>query len=377
MRLEGFCTIKKNRMTEAAIDKNNCLVIDQNQFKNYSLHPLWLRERLSQPEYLDINNHQRLYEPALIDQNIKITNFSIHKEILNIKFSDGAEGSFLLNSLLSELKQKDIIPEKKPWKNDFKKLPVYNFNSLNESSYFLKLLCDFQELGFVIVENTSAEEGTVIKFAEMFGPVRTTNFGKLFDVVSKPKANDLAYTSLGIKAHTDNPYRKPMPGIQILHCISNEAKGGDSSLVDGFAVAEYLKKNEAEMFEILSTTNLLFKFVDKDIILENYGKLIELDHNGNYLQSRFSGRLDYVPYLEPVQLKKFYAARKKLFHLYESEEFELNFRLDSGMLMMFDNIRVLHGRTEYDVNTGFRHLQGCYIDHDSTEGKLRRLKSNL
>ena len=53
------------------------------------------------------------------------------------------------------------------------------------------------------------------------------------------------------------------------------------------------------------------------------------------------------------------------------------FRLDSGMLMMFDNIRVLHGRTEYDVNTGFRHLQGCYIDHDSTEGKLRRLKSIL
>jgi len=47
------------------------------------------------------------------------------------------------------------------------------------------------------------------------------------------------------------------------------------------------------------------------------------------------------------------------------------------MLMMFDNIRVLHGRTEYDVNTGFRHLQGCYIDHDSTEGKLRILSSTL
>ena len=43
--------------------------------------------------------------------------------------------------------------------------------------------------------------------------------------------------------------------------------------------------------------------------------------------------------------------------------------------MMFDNLRILHGRSEYDVNTGFRHLQGCYIDHDSTEGKLRLLKS--
>ena len=232
-------------------------------------------------------------------------------------------------------------------------------------------------MGFVIVNNTSKDEGTVIKFAELFGPVRTTNLGKLFDVVSKPKANDLAYTSLGIKAHTDNPYRKPMPGIQILHCIANEAKGGDSSLVDGYAVAEYLKKNEPDMFKILTTTNVLFKFIDKDIILENWGKLIELDHNDEYLQSRFSGRLDYVPYLKPSQLKNFYEARKKRYHLYESEEFELNFRLESGMLMMFDNIRVLHGRTEYDVNTGFRHLQGCYIDHDSTEGKLRRLRSSL
>ena len=196
-------------------------------------------------------------------------------------------------------------------------------------------------------------------------------------MVSKPKPIDLAYTSLGIKAHTDNPYRKPMPGIQILHCISNEADGGNSSLVDGYAVAEYLKKNEPDMFEILTTTNVLFKFIDKDVILENWGKLIELDHNDNYLQSRFSGRLDYVPYLKPSQLKRFYEARKKLYHLYESEEFELNFRLESGMLMMFDNIRILHGRTEYDVNTGFRHLQGCYIDHDSTEGKLRRLKSSL
>ena len=232
-------------------------------------------------------------------------------------------------------------------------------------------------MGFVIVKNTSVEEGSVIKFAEMFGPVRTTNFGKHFDVVSKPNPNDLAYTSLGIKAHTDNPYRKPMPGIQILHCISNEADGGDSSLADGFAVAEHLKINEPEMYKMLTETDVLFKFIDKDIILENYGKLIELDHKGKYLQSRFSGRLEYVPYLEPHQLQKFYEARKKLYHLYESEEFELNFRLESGMLMMFDNIRVLHGRTEYDVNTGFRHLQGCYIDHDSTEGKLRRLSSTL
>ena len=362
---------------EFFLDENGCLNSKNENLKNFSIHPLWLRERLNSKNYLDQHNYQRLYEPSLLDPNIKFSKYKVEDNLLKIEFTDNSNGVFSIDSLIQELNSKDIIPTKTPWKNEFKELPIYDFKSLNEDKYISELLNDFQELGFVIVKNTSVEEGTVIKFAEMFGPVRTTNFGKHFDVVSKPKANDLAYTSLGIKAHTDNPYRKPMPGIQILHCIANEAKGGDSSLVDGYAVAEYLKKEEPEMYEVLTTTDVLFKFVDKDIILENYGKLIELDDSGNYLQSRFSGRLDYVPYLEPKKLESFYTARKKLYYLYESEEFELNFRLESGMLMMFDNIRVLHGRTEYDVNTGFRHLQGCYIDHDSTEGKLRRLKSNL
>ena len=115
-------------MTRAEIDKNDCLVIYEDQFSNYHLHPLWLRERVTDPEFLDSNNYQRLYEPSLITQNITIKNFSIEKEILKIKFSDGVEGSFLLNVLINELKQKDIIPDKKPWKNEFENLPIYDYN---------------------------------------------------------------------------------------------------------------------------------------------------------------------------------------------------------------------------------------------------------
>ena len=77
-------------------------------------------------------------------------------------------------------------------------------------------------------------ENAAINFAEKLGPVRATNFEKLFNVVSKPNPNDLAYTALELTSHSDNPYRKPAPGIQLLHCIANESTGGDSSLVDGF-----------------------------------------------------------------------------------------------------------------------------------------------
>jgi len=45
------------------------------------------------------------------------------------------------------------------------------------------------------------------------------------------------------------------------------------------------------------------------------------------------------------------------------------FRLQPGELMLFDNSRVLHGRTSYNPNEGLRHLQGCYIDRD---GPLER-----
>ena len=106
-------------MTSAVINENNCLVIDQADFKNFYIHPLWLRERLSEPDFLDSNNYQRLYEPSLLNQRITIKNFSIDNNILTVKFSDEVEGSYSLNSLLAELKQQDIIPQKEPWKNNF------------------------------------------------------------------------------------------------------------------------------------------------------------------------------------------------------------------------------------------------------------------
>ncbi len=362
-------------MSSVSLDNNNCLLIQIDNVSKFSLHTQWLRERLSESDYIDSNNKQRLYEPSLLNENLKIIKYSLDGNSLHISFSDGANGTLLLQNLLSEINKTDIIPLKTPWKNNFTNLPIYDHEKLSNQKNLMQMLENFQQLGFVIISNISKEEGTVINFAESLGPVRTTNFGKHFDVVSKPNPNDLAYTSLGLTAHTDNPYRKPIPGIQILHCIANEAEGGDSCLVDGFAIAEHLRETDKEAFEILTQTDVLFKFTDKDILLENYGKLIELDDFGNYMQSRFSGRLDFVTYLEPKKLEKFYSARRKIFNLYASKEFEINFRLESGMLMMFDNLRILHGRTEYDPNTGFRHLQGCYIDHDSTEGKLRLLKS--
>ena len=102
--------------------------------------------------------------------------------------------------------------------------------------------------------------------------------------------------------------------------------------------------------------------------------MISLDEKGNFKQVRFSPRLDFVPLMEKDKLELYYSARKKISELYNSNEYRIEFKLAPGDLLMMDNYRLLHGRTSYDPNEGERFLQGCYIDYDSTEGKLKHLK---
>ena len=81
--------------------------------------------------------------------------------------------------------------------------------------------------------------------------------------------------------------------------------------------------------------------------------------------------------MKKIELDLFYKARKRLSDLYNSDKYRIEFKLKVGDLLMMDNYRLLHGRTKYDANEGNRFLQGCYIDYDSSEGKLRHLKRKL
>ena len=358
------------------INKNTIIYKELGTTKE--IHPLWLRERITDNKSIDSNNEQRLYEHTELDKNLSIIKAKIKNSLLNIEFSDGVKFDFDINEISNELNKKIIHdgPVSKPvhWNSSSNCKKYYSFskNMFNQKIMY-DVLQDFYKYGFVIIKKVPTKKNFILKFANSIGTVRPTNFGELFNVLSVPKPNDLAYTSLGLSAHTDNPYRKPVPCIQILHCIKNKVSGGYSTLVDGFSVSEYLKKNNNNYYKILTKVKVRFRFIDKDVVLENWGELIELDENNKTKQIRYSSRLDYVPALEKKDLETFYCARRKIAELYSSKQFEIRFKLNEGDLLMMDNHRLLHGRTEYDTNEGERHLQGCYIDYDSTEGKLRHL----
>ena len=92
-------------------------------------------------------------------------------------------------------------------------------------------------LGFVLLRDVPPEPGRVLDVAASFGDVRETNYGRLFDVRVSARPGNLAYTSRAIRPHTDNPYRDPVPTVELLHCLRAAGEGGDTGLVDGFAAA--------------------------------------------------------------------------------------------------------------------------------------------
>ena len=360
------------------IELNKNKVFFNNGKSLQEIHPFWLRERVDGEDFLDKGTQQRLFDPSIMNSEIVIKEAQIKDGFLEVGFNDGVNSKLDLNKLESEFSDKDIIIKsisKKKWDSKLKNIKNFEYKeNLFETKEMHDLLVSFYEYGFVIIRNVPTENNYIVKFANSIGSVRRTNFGEHFNVKSKSDPNDLAYTTLHIGPHTDNPYRNPVPCIQMLHCIENEVSGGYSTLVDGYTVSEKLKKEDPEAYKILTDVKVKFKFTDKNVVLEDWSELIHLDENKEFNQVRFSPRLDYVPMLEKNKLDLYYKARKKLSDLYNAEKNRVEFKLAPKDLMMMDNYRVLHGRTKFDPQEGNRFLQGCYIDFDSTEGKLRHLK---
>ena len=356
--------------------KNNKVFFESKGLKK-EIHPFWLRERVNGEKFVDKSTQQRLFDPTQLQENIQIKNLSLCNDFLEVNFNDGASTKIAVIDIFKEFSSINEIKqiEKIKWDFSFSEQNTFEFDeNLFETEEMYKALINFYQYGFVIFKNVPTRDNFIVKFANSIGSVRRTNFGEFFNVQSKLNPNDLAYTSLNLAPHTDNPYRNPVPCIQILQCIENEVSGGLSTLVDGYTVSEKLKQEFTDYYKILTEIKIRFQFIDQTIVLEDWAEMIQLDESGNFKQVRFSPRLDFVPLIDKEKLELFYSARKKLSELYNSENYKIEFKLLPGDLLMMDNYRLLHGRTKYDASEGNRFLQGCYIDYDSTEGRLKHLK---
>ncbi len=348
---------------------------------------LWLRDNC--PTAHDKDSNHRMFNILKVSRDIKAKNFKINKEgKLVIQWSEGDHTSYydikwLRKNCYTLKNKKKYISPYHLWDHSIQK----NLNSIridyDEIMDSEKGLIKWLELlhykGIALVKNAPTKKESAFPVLNRISHTRQTFFNTPFEVINIPKPNNSAYTAHALRNHMDLPWFENPPGYQFLHCLVNSAKGGDSSAVDGFAVADYLKKNEKEVFKTLISVPL--KFRDKDYTQEShrsfYAPALSLTKDGDYNDIRFSVATMDTLDCDPKNMEKVYKAHHKLGNLLHDDKFQIKFRLEPGDIYSFNNRRVLHGRTEFDPNSGHRHLQGYYMDRDEILGRLSFLKKLL
>jgi alpha-ketoglutarate-dependent taurine dioxygenase len=79
--------------------------------------------------------------------------------------------------------------------------------------------------------------------------------------------------------------------------------------------------------------------------------------------------------LPAAECVDFYAAYRRFAALLRDPGFQLRVLLEDGQLVVFDNRRILHGRTGFASAKHPRHLQGCYLTRDSVCSQTALLRA--
>ena len=215
---------------------------------------VWLRDNSPSPQARHPNG-QKLFDITDLAPRVALADVQNVNGALHIRFApDGHEANFGLEWLRERAAPVDLHAHRRLWGAELARaMPAHGYETVcTDSAAKCRWLADLRDLGFTLVTGVPTEPGTLIEVAEQFGFVRETNYGRFFEVRSDPKPINLANTGLGLSCHTDNPYRDPVPGLQLLHCLVSENDGGNSVVVDGYKAASLLLDQYPADFALLT-----------------------------------------------------------------------------------------------------------------------------
>ena len=341
-------------------------------------HALWLRENALDPETTNPDTREQALQLVDIPGDLRVLSASPSQGGgLSVRFTDGAEAQYhpgWLRAYARETQEAPFaLPPRRLWSGesppDLPRFPAAAF--AEDAAVFEAWGEALHILGFAILEGVTPKPGQVERIAQRLGPLRESNFGRIFDVRTATEQTSNAYTAMALPVHADLCTREHMPGLQFLHCLENSTVGGATRLTDGFQLAETLRQEDPNAFHTLSTEPLLFANKAEDSDYRWEAPLIGLDAKGALQELRFSPWLRGPLSTDLETTDRIYRALRALFRRAEAPGAFLRFTLKAGDLLAFDNARLLHGREAFDGNVGSRWLQGCYGAREELHSQLR------
>ena len=362
-------------MISVTVDQSGKYLTLKTATSSRRFHAIWLRDNAGDPETRSAGNGQRLIALRDIPPDIHISSADMSGDALEVGFApEGKLVRYDLNWLAAHAYD-EAPPERRGWTASavetwdarlMADVPAGDFAELSRDAAALRhWLGLVNRYGFGKVVNGPIADGALFGIVDLFGYVRETNYGRHFEVRTEVNPTNLAYTGLGLQAHTDNPYRDPVPTVQVLYCLESSAAGGENMVVDGFAAAQRLREENETYFNVLTDHCARFEYAgERGVCLTSRRPMIELAPDGELIAVRFNNRslaaITDVPF---DKMATYYAAYRRLGEIIDDEAMEVTFRLNPGEGFVVDNTRVLHARKGYS-GEGTRWLQGCYADKD-------------
>lgn len=360
------------------------LTLDWSDGARGFFHHVWLRHCCFCDDCGDCYSSKRYLLPSDVPLNIEPAQVSILEggDLQVIWANDGHRSVYQADWLKQHRYEKHERQSRRHrpalWGADIQtRIPSVGFDDVNQSeSGRMDLYRHLRDYGFCTVKGGSAEPGSIAALADLVGGMGVGAYGEIFDLSPSSSVRTMGNTTRPVPPHTDEPFRLMPPGILILNCIRAADDGGDTILVDGFNLAEAVRAENPEYFDLLASRDHYFVRRHAGSLDQRvHAPVFALDENGDFagvrIHTRSSGPLD-VP---AEQMPDYFAAYHLLSDLMMRPENQIRLQLKPGESVLLDNHRVLHSRTDFTDTRRF--LQLCNVARGNFHEQYRLLADRL
>jgi gamma-butyrobetaine dioxygenase len=241
---------------------------------------------------------------------------------------------------------------------------------------FWRGLLDLEHAGITFLKNVPRSESSVVNIAEKISNIQETFYGRTFDVISKPDAENVAYTSAYLGLHQDLLYLAQTPRIQLLHCLDNSCDGGESIFADADRAAVEMMASQPDLAAWLATYPTTYHYNKNGYLYRQTRTTFNMD-NGELANVWWS-----PPFQAPAAPINSSQARYRYRHMHLAKFYYnkllndpanlFQYKMQPGDCVLFDNRRSMHGRLAFNTSSGQRWLRGAYISDEDFTSKIHQ-----
>ncbi len=226
-------------------------------------------------------------------------------------------------------------------------------------SQVIEMMARFEQFGFVILncEPTPHLKQDFVQLAQYFGKIIPHNQSDdlgILPITLLPDYPDYANTQCEhLALHTDGAFETVPPAVMAMQCEIAAIAGGLSCLVDAYDLYRYLLQVDPMGLQYLFEPDVFHIQRDNQSAQR---AIFWHDRQGRLkiaFRSDTVAKISVKSHAQPVfeRIKQFLADRANQFQ----------WHLQPGQILIFDNTRMLHGRTAFSPSSK-RRINGLWFD---------------